>query len=61
MSKNAKPLPVRGGVGVGQSSTATSLRGTSPPPTQCRVKDAPHPSGDAGGMADPTLLKGRGL
>jgi peptide/nickel transport system substrate-binding protein len=32
-----------------------------PTPTQCRVNSAPHCSGHAGGMADPALLKGRGL
>jgi very-short-patch-repair endonuclease len=32
-----------------------------PTPTQCRVNSAPRCSGHAGGMTDPSLLKGRGL
>lgn len=53
------PSPSGEGSGVGEVSPSAHQR-HGPTPTQCRVKDAPHPSGHAGGMADPTLLKGRG-
>ena len=61
MTMFVKPLPFRGGVGGGAVSRREDGMLYCPTPTQCRVKDAPHLSGDAGGIADPTLLKGRGL
>jgi len=49
-------------VGAGsRSPQRPPLIGTgSPPPTQCQVNDAPHRSGQAGGLTDLALASGRG-
>ena len=49
-------------VGVGsRSPQRPPLVGTgSPPPAQCQVNDAPHRSGQAGGLTDLALASGRG-
>lgn len=47
------------GLGEGLSGR-TSLSFTGPPPGQRQVNDAPHRSGQAGGLTDLALASGRG-
>ncbi len=53
------PLPLAGGAGGGTVDTRSGLV-TGPPPTQFQVNDAPHRSGQAGGLTDLKLASGRG-
>ena len=56
------PLSFTGGAGVGSRSPSSLPfeEAGSPPPAQCQVNDAPHRSGQAGGLTDLALASGRG-
>jgi len=56
------PLPPAGGVGVGArfQQAVVAVENASPPPAQRQVNDAPHRSGQAGGLTDLALASGRG-
>ncbi len=54
--------PEAAGLGVGARFQQAVVYGesASPPPAQFQVNDAPHRSGQAGGMTDLKLASGRG-